>query len=75
MIISQDERIGKTNAVLSGFTSIIHPLNKARTMRTKLACVKRSPWATRVKEAQLEKKKKKKKQVIFGTPVRWTCSP
>lgn len=56
-IISQDERRGKTNAVLSGFTSIIHPLNEARTMRTKMACVKWSPWATWVKRLRLGRKK------------------
>lgn len=33
-----DERRTKTNAVLSDFTSIIHLLNAAGTMRTKMPC-------------------------------------
>lgn len=44
-----DERRGKTNAVLSDFTSIIHLLNAARTMRTKMACVKWSLWAQKLR--------------------------
>lgn len=71
MIISQDERRGKTNAVLSGFTSIIHPLNEAHTMRTKMACVKRSPWATRVKRLSL---KKNAGHFRRRAPVRWTAA-
>lgn len=70
MIISQDERRGKTNAVLSDFTSIIHPLNAARTMRTKMACVKRSPWATRVKRLSLKNAGHFRRRA----PVRWTAA-